>query len=87
MATLYVNPGTGSDSASGGQSTPFKTLSRALQQAPSGTIIQLASGTYSSASGEAFPLQIPAGVKVVGSEANKGSTVLIQGSGKFVSPT
>ncbi|MDF0552964.1 DUF1565 domain-containing protein [Kamptonema sp. UHCC 0994] len=87
MATLYVNPGTGSDSASGSQSAPFKTVSRALQQAPSGTIIQLAAGTYSAASGEAFPLQIPAGVKVIGSETNKGSTVLIQGSGKFVSPT
>ncbi|MEG4345828.1 DUF1565 domain-containing protein [Microcoleus sp. A003_D6] len=87
MATLYVNSTTGSDSAAGSQSAPFKTIARAIGRAASGTTIQLAPGTYSAASGEQFPLEIPSGVKVIGNEANKGSGTLIQGSGKFVSPT
>ena len=87
MATLYVNLLTGSDSAVGSQSAPFKTIARALSRAASGTTIQLAPGTYSAASGEQFPLEIPSGVKVIGNETNKGSGTLIQGSGKFVSPS
>ncbi len=87
MATLYVNPATGSDAAAGNQAAPFKTISRALSRAASGTTIQLAPGTYSAASSEQFPLEIFSGVKVVGNEANKGTGILIQGSGKFVSPT
>ncbi|MEG4358010.1 DUF1565 domain-containing protein [Microcoleus sp. Aus8_D1] len=58
MATLYVNPQTGSDAAAGSQSAPFKTIARAINFAASGTVIQLAPGTYSAASGEQFPLEI-----------------------------
>ncbi|MEG4329497.1 DUF1565 domain-containing protein, partial [Microcoleus sp. herbarium5] len=88
MTTLYVNPQTGSDAAVGSQSAPFKTIARAIiARAASGTTIQLAPATYSAASGEKFPLEIPSGVKVIGNEANKGRGILIQGSGKFVSPT
>ena len=87
MATLYVNPQTGSDAAAGSQSAPFKTIARAIDRAASGTTIQLAPGTYSAASGEQFPLEIPSGVKVIGNETNKGRGTLIQGSGKFVRPT
>ncbi|MEG5067258.1 DUF1565 domain-containing protein [Microcoleus sp. B3-A4] len=87
MTILYVNPQTGSDSAVGSQSAPFKTIARASARAASGTTIQLSPATYSAASGEQFPLQIPSGVKVIGNETNKGRGILIQGSGKFVSPT
>ncbi|MEG4421060.1 DUF1565 domain-containing protein [Microcoleus sp. LAD1_D5] len=87
MTTLYVNPQTGSDSAVGSQSAPFKTIARAIARAASGTTIQLAPGTYSAASGEQFPLEIPSVVKVIGNETNKGRGTLIQGSGKFVSPS
>ncbi|MEG3907867.1 DUF1565 domain-containing protein [Microcoleus sp. w1-18aA5] len=88
MATLYVNPQIGSDSAAGTQSAPFKTIARAIiARAASGSVIQLAPGIYSAASGEKFPLEIPSGVKLIGNEANKGRGILIQGSGKFVSPT
>lgn len=87
MATLFVNSATGNDSAAGSQSSPFKTIARALSRAASGTTIQLAPGTYSAASGEQFPLEIPSGVKAIGNETNKGSGTLIQGSGKFVSPS
>ena len=85
--TLYINPATGSDSASGTQSAPFKTLTNALKKAQSDTIIQLATGNYNSASGEVFPLQVPSKVKIVGNEANKGTGVLIEGSGQYSSPT
>ncbi|NJP10576.1 MAG: DUF1565 domain-containing protein [Leptolyngbyaceae cyanobacterium RU_5_1] len=85
--TFYVNPATGNDSAAGTQAAPLKTITRALQQAKSGDKVQLAAGTYSAASGEGFPLVVPAGVTVMGNEANKGNGILITGSGRFVSPT
>ena len=85
--TLYVNPATGNDSATGDQSAPFKTLSKALQQAQADTTIQLAAGTYNATSGEIFPLQVPSGVKLVGNEQNKGDGIVIEGNGEYVSPT
>ena len=85
--TLYVNPATGDDSATGDQSTPFKTLSKALQQAQADTTIQLAAGTYNATSGEIFPLQVPSGVKLVGDEQNKGDGIVIEGNGEYISPT
>jgi parallel beta-helix repeat protein len=85
--TLFVNPGTGSDSAAGSQSAPFKTITKALSQAQSDTTIQLTAGNYNAASGETFPLDIPSGVKVVGNEGNKGNGILIEGSGEYNSRT
>jgi parallel beta-helix repeat protein len=85
--TLYVNPATGSDSAAGSQSAPFKTITKALKQAQSDTQIQLAAGNYNAANGEVFPLEVASGVTVVGNEANKGSGILIEGSGKYTSRT
>jgi hypothetical protein len=84
---LYVNPTSGNDSGTGAQNSPFKTITRALKQAASGTRIQLSTGTYQDTSGEIFPLVIPAGVVVVGNEATKGQGILIQGSGRTLSPT
>lgn len=85
--TLYVNPATGNDSATGDQSAPFKTLSKALQQAQADTTIQLTAGTYNATSGEIFPLQVPSGVKLVGNEGNKGDGIVIEGNGEYISPT
>lgn len=85
--TLYVNPATGNDSATGDQSAPFKTLSKALQQAQADTTIQLTAGTYNATSGEIFPLQVPSGVKLVGNEQNKGNGIVIEGNGEYISPT
>ncbi len=85
--TLFVNPTSGSDSAAGSQVSPFKTIARALQQIKSGTKIQLAPGTYSTATGETFPIIIPSGVTIVGNESNKGSGIQITGGGIFASPT
>ncbi|MEW5861916.1 MAG: DUF1565 domain-containing protein, partial [Cyanobacteriota bacterium] len=33
--TFFINPATGNDSAAGSQSAPFKTITKALQQAQS----------------------------------------------------
>jgi parallel beta-helix repeat protein len=85
--TLYVNSTTGNDTNTGSQTSPFKTITRALQQATDGTSIQLAAGTYNAASGETFPLVVSSGVTVIGNEASKGSDILIVGSGEFISPT
>ncbi len=84
---VYVNPAIGSDSPTGGkaEATPFKTITFALQQAQPGTIVQLASGSYTAQTGEVFPLNVKSGVVVRGDEASKGQAVTIVGSGNFVS--
>lgn len=86
---LYVNPSLGSDAAGAGSSEAgaFRTITYALQQAQPGTVIQLASGSYTKDTGEVFPLTIPQGVSLVGSESNKGQTVLVIGSGTYLSPS
>ncbi|HEY9634398.1 MAG TPA: S-layer homology domain-containing protein [Coleofasciculaceae cyanobacterium] len=87
LSTLYVNSAIGKDTAAGSATAPFKTLTKALALAKSGTTIQLAVGTYNAASYEVFPLTIPAGVMVLGHEPSKGKGILIFGSGKYTSPT
>ncbi len=83
--TVYVNPQSGADSASAGQSqgSAFRTISYALQQASSGTVIQLAPGQYTS---ETFPLQLKAGVILKGNDSQKGQGVEIVGGGDYRSP-
>jgi parallel beta-helix repeat protein len=80
---LYVNPALGQDSATAGktEATPFKTITYALQQAEPGTLIQLASGSYTEQSGEVFPLILRPGVTLRGDEPNKGTTTTIIGGG------
>ncbi len=86
---LYVNPFLGADTAAAGrtENAPYRTISYALLQAKSGNVIQLARGSYSTQSGEVFPLTLPAGVTLRGEEAEKGQTVVIIGGGTYVSPT
>jgi parallel beta-helix repeat protein len=80
----YVDPTIGNDAAAGNQSAPFKTITHALEQAGSGDgRIQLASGTYNAASGERFPLVIPAGILLIGNKDNKGSDILIEGGSTY----
>ncbi|MBE9177518.1 S-layer homology domain-containing protein [Oculatella sp. LEGE 06141] len=86
-AGLYVNSSTGNDNAAGNQTNPYKTITRALQQATTGTTIQLGAGTYGIGTGERFPIVVPAGVTILGNEATKGSGIVIEGSGEYVSPT
>ncbi|AFZ30120.1 parallel beta-helix repeat protein [Gloeocapsa sp. PCC 7428] len=86
---IYVNPQTGTDSAGAGSTAaaPFRTITYALSQAQPGTAIQLAPGTYSSETGEVFPLTIKQGVTLRGDEASKGQSIVITGGGQYISPT
>jgi parallel beta-helix repeat protein len=87
VTTLYVNSVQGKDANTGSRLSPFKSLTRALKASTKSTIIQLGPGTYSAASGEVFPLIIPAGVIVVGKEATKGAGIVIIGNGTYESPS
>ncbi|MEH1940605.1 MAG: DUF1565 domain-containing protein [Nostoc sp.] len=87
VVTLYVNPMTGNDTNTGSRLSPFKSLTRALKVTKITTKIHLELGTYSTASGEVFPLVIPGGATVVGNEANKGAGIIISGSGEYQSPS
>ncbi|MBD6617091.1 DUF1565 domain-containing protein [Komarekiella sp. 'clone 1'] len=87
VATIYVNLVTGNDDNAGSRLSPFKSLTRALKATKAPAIIQLASGIYKATTGEVFPLVIPAGVTVVGNEANKGTGIIISGSGEYQSPS
>ena len=86
---LYVNPSSGQDvpNAGGSDATAFKTITYAMQQAKPGTIVQLARGSYIKDTGEVFPIQIPKGVTLRGSEGDKGGTVAIIGGGYYISKT
>lgn len=84
--TLYINPVSGDDRASGSQSAPYKTLTRALRRATSGTLIRLVPGRYGAANGETFPLEIGPGVQILGELANRGQSVVFDGGGDFLSP-
>ncbi|MDZ8051526.1 MAG: DUF1565 domain-containing protein [Aulosira sp. ZfuVER01] len=86
---IYVNPATGADTTGGGttQAAPYKTITFAISQAQSGTVIQLAPGTYNQQSGETFPLLLKPGVTLRGDESNKGQAISITGGGFYTSKT
>ncbi|TAF12448.1 MAG: DUF1565 domain-containing protein, partial [Nostocales cyanobacterium] len=87
VTTLYVNSVTGKDTNTGSRLSPLKTITHALKITKSPGIIQLLPGTYSSATGEIFPLIIPGEILLVGNESNKGKEIIISGSGKYQSPS
>lgn len=84
--TLHVNAETGSDQASGIESQPLKTITRALATALPNTVIVLAPGRYTEASGEVFPLQLKPGVTIQGAPNSGDRTAVIEGGGEFTSP-
>ncbi len=81
---LYVDSALGQDSPTSGKAvaSPLKTITYALQQAQPGTLIQLAAGSYTTSSGEVFPLVMKPGVTLRGNEDNKGQTTTIVGGGQ-----
>ncbi|PMB33357.1 hypothetical protein CEN47_10145 [Fischerella thermalis CCMEE 5319] len=83
---LFVNPSTGDDKqGNGGESTPFKTITQALRVATPNTVIKLAKGTYSTATGEIFPLILKAGVSLQGNGSSKGRGIIISGGDDYLS--
>ncbi|MCT7982967.1 DUF1565 domain-containing protein [Laspinema sp. A4] len=85
---LYVNPQLGRDTNAGtSEAAAYRTITYALQKAQTGTVIQLAAGTYSKDTGESFPLPVKSGVTLRGNSSNKGQGVLIIGGGTYLSRT
>lgn len=73
-AEVYVAPPPlGDDNANNGTSpaTPFETIAKALSVVQDGSCIHVASGTYSTSSGESFPLTLAdkTGVRIDGTNA------------------
>ncbi|MEL6461449.1 MAG: DUF1565 domain-containing protein [Cyanobacteria bacterium J06621_15] len=85
LKLIYVNPTIGSDSNSGSPQAPLKTITQALKQSASGTKIQLIPDNYNASTGEIFPLVVPFGVTIIGNEKDKGSGIIINGSGRHFS--
>lgn len=85
---LWVNSQIGNDAkADGSEQAPFRTLTRALEKAQSHTVVQLASGTYSTDTGEVFPIALKAGVTVQGDADELGGDIVIRGGGSYASPS
>lgn len=84
---LFVNPTVAQKIGNGSERAPFKTITQALQVAQSSSVIVLTSGTYSTSSGEQFPLMLKPGISIQGDPRTRGSKILIQGGGTFLSPT
>lgn len=76
LAVDYYVSGTGSDATGDGSSgAPWRTITKVLTEGvASGDTIHVQKGTYSAAEGETFPLVIPSGVAVEGS--NPDTTVV-----------
>ena len=85
---IFVSPN-GSDSNSGlSADQSLRSITAAIARNPqAGAVIQLAEGNYTAATGEKFPLIIPAGVTLRGNPTNQGLNVVISGGDRFVSPT
>lgn len=86
MNRVYVNPSAGNDSnGTGDEQAPFQSITHALQVAQPNTAIVLAPGTYSTETGETFPIRLKAGVTVQGDPGSKGENIVILGGGQFLS--
>lgn len=79
--TLDVDPSRGVDEPSGRPHLPYKTLTAALGAAQGNTLVKLALGTYSTATGERFPITLPNGVMIAGQETTQGQGVVVTGGG------
>src|SRR5215213_10719667 len=72
--TWFVNASTGNDANAGTQTSPFKTLKKALSVAQAGDTVKLAKGSYSKqGSGDTYPLLVPAGVSILGTLQTNGA--------------
>ncbi|MDD1421394.1 DUF1565 domain-containing protein [Dolichospermum sp. ST_sed1] len=82
----FVNPNKGNDKTGNGSiSAPWRTISQALEASSSNSVIILSPGTYSTQTGEVFPLMLKPGVAIQGDINSKGRTVTITGGGEYLS--
>lgn len=84
---LFVNPAVEAINGDGSENAPFKTITQALQVAQANNVIVLSPGTYSTDSGEEFPLKLKPSVSIQGNPQTRGSNITIKGGGTFISPT
>ncbi|MGL5080618.1 MAG: DUF1565 domain-containing protein [Microcoleaceae cyanobacterium] len=84
---IYVSANTGNDSGQGTERSPLRTITQALGIAKPNTAIILAPGTYSTQTGEQFPLIMRSGVTIQGNPNTQGQDVVVVGGGWFTSPT
>ncbi|NMG21475.1 DUF1565 domain-containing protein [Brasilonema bromeliae] len=85
---LFVNPSVGDDKVNNGsEGTPFKTISQALRIAGPNTVIILSSGTYSTETGENFPLILKPNISIQGDSRSKGRGIVIKGGDTYLSRT
>lgn len=85
---IYISPQGVDNIDSGSVNQPFRTISAAIANHPQeGTIFQLADGSYSRTTGENFPILLPKGTILRGNPSTNGNNVIINGGGRFVSPT
>ncbi|BAY26073.1 hypothetical protein NIES2100_58840 [Calothrix sp. NIES-2100] len=83
---LFVNPGSGEDKeGNGDERAPFKTITQAIHKATTNTVIMLTPGTYSSETGEVFPLILRQGISIQGDASNQGQGITIVGGGEYLS--
>lgn len=85
--TIFVDAAAGSDAAQGLEGQPLRTVTRALEIASPNTVIVLAPGRYTQATGEVFPLQLKSGVTIQGTPGSRDRTAIIEGGGNFESLT
>jgi len=85
---VFVSPQGADIVGAGTENQAFRTLTAAIAANPQeGTIFQLGAGTYSEATGESFPIRLPKGAVLRGNPNVNGNNVIINGGGRFVSPT
>lgn len=90
VTDLYVDAVNGSDINNGTSAQfAFRTITRAMSFASSGRKVRVAPGTYDLAHEGTLPIVVPAGVTLIGNEANKGdggrSTTIVNTSDNVVS--
>lgn len=85
---VHVSAVAGSNTGGDGtQLRPYQTITHALEAAPANSVVVLAAGEYSLASGEEFPLYLKPGITLQGSPAVGTNQSIIRGSGIFPSAT
>ena len=87
LTTLFVNNAQGNDQNKGTKQSPLKTITQALKLSQPNTIILLQPGKYNQQNGEKFPLILKPKVTLQGDSNNRGKNIIIQGGGKYISPS